>query len=445
MNDHDVTAVLEQLIEPLEDEVGSWDDVLRRATESPSADWDVALDGAERARDPRPALEYSRARGARRPYTRRVVVLAAAALVVVGASAAFATARSLIFGSAYTVSGDPTWSPDGRRISFIRYHWDDRGNVSFGLYVMTADGSRVRKLTDALNPNLDSAPSLSPNWRKIAFLRNPCHGVQGACRGNSTIYVMNADGSDRHRLARGGSTRLNTVGQRVGGDDGYAWSPNGRRLAFISDRTGNFEIYVVNPDGSDERRLTRAPETDGSPVWSPDGREIAFVRGVANHDGTPVRDELWVMNADGSEQRSLGRGNRPAWSPDGRRIAFRSVRTGKAELYLINVDGSGFLRLTRNPGAGGEPIWSPNGKKIFFVRGRNGKSDVYAMNADGSRQRNLSRNPEPPHDGRDNSPAVAPNGRRIAFVSERGGTQQIYVMNADGSGLRRLTGGGGGD
>jgi TolB protein len=439
MNDYDVTTVLERLIDPLEDEVGSWDDVLRRAAESHAADSDLELAGAERARDPRPALDRSRARGGRRPHTRRVLVLAAAALVVVvGASAAFATARSLIFGSAQTVSGDPAWSPDGRRISFMRYHFDGSGHVRSELYVMNGDGSGQRTFSDALDPNRDLTPTLSPDWRKIAFRRNSCWAVQGACAGNSTIYVMNVDGSGRHRLARGGSLRKTSSGQRVGGDDGYAWSPDGRRLAFMSDRAGNFEIYLVNADGSDERRLTRVPEFDGHPVWSPDGRKIAFVRGVRDRHGT-LREEVWVMSADGSDQRSLGRGGGLTWSPDGRRIAFRSERTGKAELYLVNVDGSGSVRLTRNPGADGDPAWSPDGKTIYFVRGRHGKSDIYAMTADGSRQRNLSRNPSPPHDGRDNSPAVSPDGRRIAFVSERSGTQQIYVMNPDGSAPRRLT------
>jgi Tol biopolymer transport system component len=445
MNDHDVTAVLERLIEPLDDEFGSWDDVLRRAIEPPSADREVALDGAERARDPRPALDHAGPRGGRRPHTRRVLVLAAAALVVVGATAAFATARGLFFGSAHTATLDPLWSADGRRISFMRHHWDDGGNVSSELYVMNADGSGQRRFSDALDPRRDVAPILSPSWRKIAFLRNPCTAVQGACTGNSTIYVMNADGGGRHRLARGGSVRKTRSGQREGGGDGYAWSPDGRRLAFLSDRDGNFEIYVVNADGSDERRLTRTPESDGSPAWSPDGRKIAFVRSVRNRYGIPAREEVWVMNADGSGQRALGRGGGPAWSSDGRKIAFRSERTGKAELYLVNLDGSGSARLTRNPGADGHAVWSPNGKRIYFVRGRNGKSDIYSMDADGSRQRNLSRNPEPPgRDGKDNSPVVSPDGRRIAFLSERGGTYQIYVMNADGSGLKRLTQGSGG-
>jgi TolB protein len=441
VNDQDVTLVLERLIEPLEDEVGSWDDVLVRAAKPRPGD---VVDGGELARGRRPEPESSRGRSGRGRLRRRGLVLGLAALVVVvGTASAFATARSLIFGSAQTVSGDPAWSPDGRRISFMRYHFDGSGHVSSELYVMNADGSGQRRFSDALDPNRDFAPVLSPDWRKIAFMRNPCNVVQGACKGKSTIYVMNADGSGRHRLARGGSVRKVRSGQREGGDDGYAWSPDGLRLAFLSDRAGKFEIYVVNAGGSGERRLTRG-SNDGPPVWSPDGRKIAFVRSVRDRYGIPVREEVWVMNADGSEQRSLGRGGGPAWSPDGRRIAFRSERTGKAELYLVNVDGSGSVRLTRNPGADGDPAWSPNGKKIFFVRGRSGKSDVYAMNADGSRQRNLSRNPEPPHDGRDNSPAVSPDGRKIAFVSERGGTQQTYVMNADGSGLRRLTGGSGG-
>ena len=143
----------------------------------------------------------------------------------------------------------------------MRYHFDGSGHVSSELYVMNADGSGVRKLTDALDPNRDLTPTLSPDWRKIAFLRNPCWAVQGACTGKSTIYVMNADGGGRHRLARGGSVRKVAGGQRVGGDDGYAWSPSGRTLAFRSDRDGHFEIYVVNADGSGERRLTHGSTT----------------------------------------------------------------------------------------------------------------------------------------------------------------------------------------
>jgi Tol biopolymer transport system component len=437
VNDHDITAVLERLIEPLEDEVGSWDDVLVRAAEPRP---DGALDRKEPAQDRRATPAPSSGRDGRRRDRRRVLVVAVAALVVVvGTASAFATVRAL-FGSARTAYQVPVWSPDGRRISFLRHHWDDNGRRSTDVYVMNADGSGLRKLTDALDPSRDGNPILSPDWRKIAFWRNPCDAVRGTCKGNSTIYVMNADGSGKHRLARGGSVwKVN--GQRQWGrdGDGLAWSPDGRRIAFMSDRDGNFEIYVVNADGSQERRLTREPEFDRDPVWSPNGQEIAFVRSIRDRHGALRREEIHVMNGDGTGQRALGRGRRPAWSPDGQKIAFRSERTGKAELYVVNLNGSGLVRLTRSRGADGDPVWSPDGKKIYFVRGRHGKSDVYAMSADGSRQRNLSRNPSPPHDGEDTSPAVSPNGRSILFVSQRDGTQQIYVMNADGSGLRRLT------
>jgi TolB protein len=179
-------------------------------------------------------------------------------------------------------------------------------------------------------------------------------------------------------------------------------------------------------------------------MWSPDGRKIAFVRSIRDrsvtiegvpHPGRLLRQETYVMNADGSGQRLLARGSAPAWSPDGRKIALRSARDGNGEVYVVNVDGSGLRRLTRNPGPDGGPFWSPNGRKLFFE----GRGDIHVMNTDGSGQRNLTRNPAPPRDANDYAPRLSPDGRKIAFVSKRDGTQQIYVMNADGSGLRRLT------
>ena len=164
------------------------------------------------------------------------------------------------------------------------------------------------------------------------------------------------------------------------------------------------------------------------------------IEGDIHRLGRPLRHEIDVMNADGSRQQLLARGSAPAWSPDGRTIAFRSARDGKGDLYgngdvyVVNADGSGLRRLTRNPVAVGSPVWSPNGRRIFFEGG----GDIYVMNADGSGQRTLTRNAAPSRDAAD-SPHVSPDGRRVVFVSERTGSSQIYVMNADGSGPRRLT------
>jgi len=164
-----------------------------------------------------------------------------------------------------------------------------------------------------------------------------------------------------------------------------AWSPDGRKIAFVSDRDLNPGIYVMNADGSRQRRLTGEADLNAGQTWSPDGRKLAFLV-----PGGRV-SELYVVNADGSGRRKLTRDAgiaAPAWSPDGRKLAFRSDRNGNAEIYV--ADGSGLRRLTRNPASDDGPAWSPDGRKIAFSRWHDGDGDVYLMNADGSGQTRLT-------------------------------------------------------
>ena len=447
MNDHDVTVVLERLIEPLDDEVGSWDDVLGRAAEPRPEYGDEVLDHAGPAAGRRLTLEHSLARRSRR---RLLVSVTAALVVVVVTASAFGAVRDLFFGSGGGSFASPVWSPDGRKIYFLSHRWGDRGLRSTEVYVMNANGSGQRNLTREWG--LDALPILSPNGKTIAF-ESVQEGPFLPGRGSTfdaDVYAMNVGGTGRRRLARG--VRRIVVGgqQTTFVNPSPAWSPEGRRIVFVSNRDGwrcpaflfrqarcDFEIYVMKADGSDQRSLSRRLMwIDYDPVWSPDARTIAFVSAHEVPRKPPDRYEIYVANADGSGQRLLARGTDPAWSPDGQKIAFRSARDGNGEVYVVNADGSGLQRLTRNPGPDGGPVWSPGGRKIFFE----GRGDVYVMNADGSGQRNLTRNPAPPRDAEDSSPALSPDGRRIVFVSQRDGSgAELYVMNADGSGLRRLT------
>ena len=369
---------------------------------------------------------------------RRIIVLAAVLVVAVGAATAFAV-RDLLFGSA-TSAGGAMWSPDGRKISYTVCRYLGACDV----YVMNADGSGQRNLTEAWGP--DVSPIWSPDWRRILFVRNACTPWRAvACRAIEQIYRMNADGTGRRRLARGVRYHQISSGQR---DSEYSaiptWSPDGRKIAFVSDRTGTADVYVMNADGSGQRRLTRHAKPKEL-AWSPDGILLAF----GSHARGGPRD-VYVMNADGTGLLNLtpgpGGGEALSWSPDGRKIGFRSLRDGTGEIYVVNVDGSGLRRLThlaRNPISSGgttwsAPGWSPDGKKILFVRvgwGRGlSNSEILVMNADGSRQRYLTRNPAP-----DGNPVWSPDGKKILFDSKRDGHGEVYVMNADGSGQRNLS------
>ena len=409
--------------EPL---AGDWDDVLGRAG---------MADKARRRRVRVRALAGSR--------RRRFAVLAVAALaVIVGTASAFDTVRALFFGSSASVVSDtPVWSPDGREIAFLAYR-DPDGPTE--VYVMDSHGGgRQRNLTrewgrSVLSPPPRRVPIWSPDWRRVAFVSDPCAGVQGACSRTSQLYVMNADGSELRRLARGGKVRRDNGQWICPCAPTPVWSPDGQKIAFGSERDGTVDVYVVNIFAGGRRRLTRSLASEESLAWSPDSRKLAFVKRIEDPGGPPRRKEIWVMNADGSGQQQLARGSAPAWSPRGRQIAFRSDHDGNGEIYVMNADGSEQRRLTRNPASDGGPVWNPPGTKIAFERFGKGNTDIYVMNADGSRLRNLTPARRPPRRARDGSPAWSPDGR-IAFTSTRDGNGEIYVMNADGSGQTNLT------
>ena len=257
-------------------------------------------------------------------------------------------------------------------------------------------------------------------------------GYDDSSTGPYTLTLQMEEGSDGSGGDRGTGT-IRRLTYHPARDLSPSWSPDGRHIAFASDRDGNGDIYVMGSDGSNPRNLTNHSGYASSPSWSPDGRHIAF---ASDRDGN---GDIYVMSSDGSSPRRLtdhsdrdnDRDNRsPSWSPDGRHIAFYHGAHG-VRIYVMGSDGSNPRRLP-NYRAGSSPSWSPDGRYIAFVSAHSPlNSDIYVMGSDGSNPRNLTN-----HSGYASSPSWSPDGRHIAFVSDRDGNYEIYVMEfrQEGSG-----------
>lgn len=236
------------------------------------------------------------------------------------------------------------------------------------------------------------------------------------------IWVMRGDGSDPRRLT-----------EDVANDMAPTWSPDGKYIAFVSDRDGNKEIYVMKADGTQQINLTRHPAEDWTPSWSPDGKSIAF---ASYRDGNW---EIYVMGADGSNPQRLTRHNAadyaPCWSPDGQKIAFQSNRDGNWEIYAMNRDGSGLQRLTEDEATDSSPAWSPDGNLIAFESYRDGNMEIYLMATDGSEQRNITNDAY----SNEHGPVWARRGTRLLYYSSRDGGWDIFSIRPDGTEKNNLT------
>lgn len=247
---------------------------------------------------------------------------------------------------------------------------------------------------------------------------------------DTIVFVVDGD---IYRMAPDGSARTRLTFGQTGIDPSL--SPDGSKIAFASYRDGNWEIYVMNVNGSDQTRLTFRPEWgDGSPAWSPDGSKIAFASSDPVVPWEPA--SVFVMEADGSNITPLDAyGGRMSWSPDGTKIVT-SIRGDL--LSIVNADGSGSTSLGCVPGlpfACDAPDWSPDGAKIVFhqlTEELDGFYVLYTMAPDGSNPEQLTSQPS-------FNPTWSPDGSKIAFVSSISGNSEIYTMNSDGSNQLQVT------
>jgi len=213
------------------------------------------------------------------------------------------------------------------------------------------------------------------------------------------------------------------------------------RIAFTSNRDGNWEIYVTDADGGNQTRLTRSEAQERFPLWSPDRSQIAYGANVAGNYW-----ELRVMNADGTNSRSLAtqivaKAHRQ-WSHDGKRIVFSATVDGDIEVFSVEVASGRLTRLTNSRGEDGDPSLSPDDSHIVFWSTRDGNAEIYVMRADGTEPRRLTNNA-----ALDRSPTWSPDGSRIAFVSARdaggggggGGDRDVYLIRFDDGRVERLT------
>jgi TolB protein len=203
-----------------------------------------------------------------------------------------------------------------------------------------------------------------------------------------------------------------------------------QRIAFRSDRDGDFEIFTMRADGTDVRQLTTNNIVDTDPHWSRDGTRIVFIRA----------GDIWVMDADGRNPRPVLVSAQPEadpdWSPNGLRIVFASEQAdGTAEIFVTNADGTGVpQQLTNSSGSNWNPHFSPNGATIVYVSDRIGTEDIFLMNANGSGDQRLTTDP-----ASDDDPAWSPDGKQILFASNRDGDDDLWFMNADGTSQTQLT------
>ena len=303
----------------------------------------------------------------------------------------------------------PSWAPDGSRIAFAS---DSEG--VFNLYTIDANGRNRTRMTNSTGD--DVQPDWSPDGRKIAFASDQASAVH-------QIYWMDVKTGHQQKLTQ---SDFDTNFPR--------WSPDGAQVAYVSEvvvatpRAGGRQIWQANTDGTGLKSLITDGKFNDHPAVSPDGKQIAF---------TSDRDDTWnIFTFDRITlqtrhlTRDLSFDSEPSWSPDGKHLVFVSKRAGNSDIFKMKADSGGIVNLTQSEAFERMPAWSPRGDLISFVRKVDGKSEIHVMNSDGNGQMRLDNSPF-----YNTSPTWSPQGDEIAFVNkpkQNAKVYRIYTINKDG-------------
>ncbi len=313
------------------------------------------------------------------------------------------------------------------------------------LVVLDRNGAEIMRIKDArhgrtLVTDLRFDPDAISKFREAPFfVPDAASSLAGKIAYTSSEGIMILD------LDRGFTSQLT---DRPGEDFSPSLSPDGTRIAFVSDRDASdfpepdhgayvYDIYLMDADGSNVVRLTDTGGYDMNPEWSPDGSRIVFESDRFGNNA------VHVMDPDGSNRVNLtnlaggGGGGSPTWSPDGTRILFKSDR----DLYVMDSNGSNLIQLTHSAELEQHPAWSPDGARIAFSQwgpSAQGLPELYVMEADGS---NIVRIDSDPVAGASH-PAWSPDGQFIAYVRVQAdpapGVFQLHVMDVDGSNVIQI-------
>ncbi|HUG15195.1 MAG TPA: S9 family peptidase [Thermomicrobiales bacterium] len=373
----------------------------------------------------------------------------------------------------FKLISEPRFSPDGSSVAYVVTTIErEKNDYRSSIYFSTIDGSRTRRMTRA--DAKDSLPRWSPDGKHVAFLSDRSE--------KSQIWVMRADGGE--------SWQVSTL---VEGISGFEWSPDGTRFVAVSKTVAGQVEEKDDPDKSDVRRVTKlryradgegfldqkpkhlwiVPAFDGEsrqltsadisdvdPIWSPNGREIAFVTNRTDGRESNTVSEVWSIVSPGGAERRIGGGDTasfhsPSWSPDGTSLAvignWNAAGGGALDddVWIVPAGGgelrnlsAGFSRSITDAamsdvfaGSVTRPAWSPDGENVLVLVSDSGSTHVYSASSGGGEVSPVTHGPR-----RVSALAIDATGDRIAYVAgDAADPGDLYIANVDGSDERRLT------